>query len=53
VTALGAPSTVTVGGGVVGHPARSIALQVALLIIETAALLPGLPPVAGAPKFAT
>jgi hypothetical protein len=52
-TALGAPPTATVGGGVFGHAARSVALQVALLIIETVVLFPGAPPVAGAPKSAT
>jgi hypothetical protein len=30
-----------------------VAAQVALLIIETVVLLPGFPPVAGAPKSAT
>ena len=36
----GAAPTSTVGGSVVGHPARSVAVQVALLIIETVVLSP-------------
>ncbi len=49
VTSSGAARTLTVGGGVAGQAARSVALQVELSIIETVVLFPGDPPSAGAP----
>src|SRR5450755_2474180 len=50
--ASGGLPTSTVGGGVVGQLARSVALQVALSIIETV-VLSGEPPTATAPKLGT